>query len=974
MKKLTLFILIIFFAGCTIAPRSPKNWAESTLSQLSLREKIAQMMIFRMNMRFKDISEKKWDEIIQLIKTDGIGGIHLWSGDASSSLIYINEIQNKSRIPIILDADIEYGLNQRFPSGTDFPPMMAIAATGNPENAYLVGKIVAEESRAVGIQWNLSPVVDVNNNPANPIINTRSFGENAEIVERYAVPYMKGLQDNGMLATAKHFPGHGDTETDSHSSLAMIPSDSSRLWTVEIAPFQAMSDAGVDAIMVAHIHAPEFQKESDSPASLDSFWIQTILREKIGFKGVVITDGMGMGGIVKNYSDAFALVETIKAGSDVVIQNYDLKGSIDIIEQAVLRNEIPITRINSAALKMLKLKQKVGLHHTAILSSAHARKILNKEENKSIASQIASEAITCVKNNLDLIPLASDSNSHLFVMDIYDSKNNHSLSNVTKGLKKSGLNFKSIQIDESDTDEYLKTVIDNIPSNSRILLNVFVNQKAWKNEIYLSKKLTNFVRSLMNVSDDIILASLGTPYLIQDFPEIPVYLCAYKNNQVMQRALVKALIGKTRISGKLPVTIPGVAAIGDGKVIEKKKYTQKKNNYSSGKEIIQVMPSEIGVNTENLSKLLKESVDDKAWPGGVLLAAKDGNIFIKEAVGYHTYEKNRKTRTSDIFDIASITKVISTTSAIMKLVEEEKINLNDPVVKYLPEFKGKQSKYFKQKSKITIRNLLTHTSGLAPFKQFYLMESNVRVRLDSLYNIEPETGLEEKMIYSDIGIILLGKLVEKVSSVRLDLFVDSLIFDPMGMTSTFYNPKSDKKHRIVPTEVSELYREGLIHSEVHDENAHSLGGVAGHAGLFSTVRDLSRFSQMMLNKGLYGWTRIFRSETVELFTQRANIIKGNSRCLGWDSPEGEASGGVYLSDSSFGHTGFTGTSLWIDPENNIIVILLTNAVHPNRSAKNPKYYEWRQRIHSGVYETLGFNEKNPNLKLKSRWQKLSQID
>ncbi|MBT4177831.1 MAG: serine hydrolase, partial [Candidatus Marinimicrobia bacterium] len=321
---------------------------------------------------------------------------------------------------------------------------------------------------------------------------------------------------------------------------------------------------------------------------------------------------------------------------------------------------------------------------------------------------------------------------------------------------------------------------------------------------------------------------------------------------------------------------------------------------------------------------------------------------------------------SDIFDLASITKVISTTSAIMNLVDSKQIKLDDPIVKHLAAFKGKQRKYFEQKPKVTIRHLLTHTGGLPPFKRYYKINNKSgQAILDSVYNTEPIYGLEAQMKYSDVGLIVLGKMVEQITEMPLDTFVDSLIFEPLGMTSTFFNPTSEKLHRIVPTEYSPDGQ--LIHGKVHDENAYSLGGVAGHAGLFSTAKDLARFSQMMLNGGIYGWKRIFREETVSLFTKRANIIEGNSRCLGWDSPDGEASGGVYLSDQSFGHTGFTGTSLWIDPENDVIVILLTNAVHPNRNYKDPKYYEWRQKIHSSVYEILGFKEKNSNLKWKERW-------
>ncbi len=972
MKNQTfILILILLFAGCTTLPNQQKNWAEKTLSELTLREKIAQMMIYRMNMRFKDIPEKKWDEITHLIETDGIGGIHLWYGDVSSSLVIMNDMQAMSKIPIIFDADMEYGLHQRFPSGTDLPPFMAIAATDNPDNAYLAGKIVAEEARAAGIQWNLSPVVDVNNNSENPIINTRSFGEHPDLVTNFAIPYMRGLQENGVLATAKHFPGHGDTETDSHSSLAMIPSDSGRLWSVEIPPFQAMADAGVDAIMVAHVHAPDYQPESDSPASIDPFWIQSILKQKIGFDGVVITDAMGMGGVTKNYSDAYALIETINAGSDVIIQNYNLKGSIDVVEKAVHQGLIPINRINESALKMLQIKMKAGLNQSKFITSDYARQTIGKKENRTVANQMATEAITCVKNELNLIPLVNNEKNPLFVIDLFDSRNNHSHSLVSKDIKKLGTAVKIIQIDESDSRNYLNTVLEDIPVNSPILINAFVNPKAWKDQINLSNKLSDFVRSLVKKTDNIILASLGTPYLIREFPEIPVYICAYKDNTVMQNALVKALLGETKISGKLPVSIPGVATIGEGIVLERQRTVKQKKAHKPSTEIIQVLPTELGVKTNKLNQLLEESVRDRAWPGGVLLAAKNGKIFSKKAFGFHTYDQNRDVRTSDIFDLASITKVIATTSSIMKLVESGKVDLDDPVVKHLPEFSGKQKAADSQKSIITIRHLLTHTGGLPSFKQYYKMNGSIESKLDSVFNTAPESGLGEKTIYSDIGLIVLGKLIEKVSDVTLDQFADSLIFQPLGMTSTFFNPPQEKFHRIVPTEISEDYRAGLIQGEAHDENAHCIGGVSGHAGLFSTVRDLARFSQMMLNKGLYGWTRIFRQETIELFTQRANIIEGSSRCLGWDSPDGEASGGIYLSDSSYGHNGFTGTSLWIDPENQVIVVLLTNAVHPNRSAKNPKYFDWRQRIHSAVYESLGFTEQNPNLKLKSRWKYIS---
>jgi CubicO group peptidase (beta-lactamase class C family) len=433
----------------------------------------------------------------------------------------------------------------------------------------------------------------------------------------------------------------------------------------------------------------------------------------------------------------------------------------------------------------------------------------------------------------------------------------------------------------------------------------------------------------------------------------------------MQNALADALLGLKDISGRLPVTIPNLYEIGSGMFKEKKIEIEEISEYTPGTQVKRVLPRAVGVDNSYLESFMESAIEDSAWPGGVLLAAKGGNIFYHHGHGFHTYARNYPVRSSDIFDLASITKVIATTSAIMRLVDQNKINIDKPVVTYLPDFKGKKKKYKKQKSTITVKDLLSHSSGLPAFKQYYQMKKSRDLILGSIYDTESVRMIGDTMIYSDVGAIMLGELVEKVSGLSLNKFTDSLVFEPLGMTTTFFNPPKEKIHRIVPTEIDP--NGNLIHGYVHDENAHSLGGVAGHAGLFSTAKDLAIFSQMMLNKGIYGWKRIFRQNTVELFTTRADMIPGSSRCLGWDSPSGASSGGVYLSDASFGHGGYTGTTLWIDPENEIIVILLTNAVHPNRKNKEPKYFDWRHRIHSAVYESLSLNEKNPSLELRPRW-------
>ena len=436
----------------------------------------------------------------------------------------------------------------------------------------------------------------------------------------------------------------------------------------------------------------------------------------------------------------------------------------------------------------------------------------------------------------------------------------------------------------------------------------------------------------------------------------------------MQNAFVRALTGRENISGKLPITIPGIAERNFGIPIRKKPiwFTQEPA-HESGKKLKWVMPAEAGADITALDLLLDEAIADSAWPGNVLLAAKDGQVFYHEANGYHTYSHQRRMSPSDIFDLASISKAVSTTSAVMFLVEQNKVSLDTKVHKIIPRFAQKKDDSSKARKNITLKHLLTHTAGLPAFKQYYLMDIEAADILADICDTELLYEPGTKTIYSDLGLILLGRLVESLAGMPLDVFIDKNLLQHLGMNNTFYNPPEHKLKRIVPTEIVSGYRSGLIHGEVHDENAQKLGGVAGHAGLFSTASELARFAQMMLNNGKYGKKIIFKEKTVRQFTQRAMVDTSSSRCLGWDSPSGNASGGVYQSENSYGHTGYTGTSLWIDPDHNLFVILLTNAVHPDRSYKDPTYFDWRQRIHSAVYESLGITIQNPNLTWRTQW-------
>ncbi len=953
-QKIILLIAISFFMSCAGPGQFvfQQSWAERTLQKLTLREKIGQMMLYGMHMKFMNDEDSRLKEIKKYIETDGVGGIHLWSGEVGMSLTMLNELQNLSKVPIIVDADIEHGLNQRFTSGTDLPPFMAIAATGNPKLAYEAARIKAIEARAVGIHWNFSPVTDVNNNPANPIINVRSFGEDPEMVGKYAVEYIRGLQENGLMSTAKHFPGHGDTETDSHTSLARIPSDSTRLWDVEIQPFKTAIDAGVDAIMVAHVHAPDLQPNADLPATLSHYWTTNILKEELDFDGVIVTDAMGMGGVARNYSKDYGLIHAINAGCDFIIQAHRVTDAIDVVEKAVNEGVISVERINESALKMLRMKERSGLHLNRTVSLDQAQKSLGISAHKKMAANIASKSITLVKNKGQILPLKKV-DGDLIIIDLYDHPNDHSMSTMSAQLKKSKYPMKFYQIDESDSSNYLLSVLDQISPTSTVIVNAFASPKAHKDRIALPKTETDFLNKLIQKVKRTILISFGNPYLVQDFPEAPVYICAYKGNSVMQTATAEALLGQKPITGLLPITIPDIASIGDGISIEKKPLWVKPSPYRSGKMLQWSMAYESDAGISELKMILIEAVKDSAFPGGVLLAAKDGKIFFHEGVGFHTYARKRPVKPSDIYDLASLTKVIGTTAAIMKLVDQKKLNINDKVVQYLPAFGNSE-----QKKQVTINHLMTHYSGLPADKRYDLEKSH----WDDVIKTEliSDPGSERK--YSDVGFMILGQIIEKVSGQYMKEYLEEFVYGPLGMETTVFNPINPLR-RIAPTEVAPNGE--LIHGVVHDEKARYFGGNAGHAGLFATARDLALFGQTLINGGIYGWKRIFKEETVELFTL---TLQKNGELLGWDQPGGFNPFGVYHSDNTFGHTGFTGTSIWIDPDNNMIVILLTNAVHPNREMKAPNYYDWGQRIISEAYEAVGLIEQNPELKWRERWE------
>ncbi len=978
--------VLLLLAGCSSQKLTPEeSWARQTLESLTLREKVAQMMVYHMRLDYLPEGSEKWQEIETILEDEGIGVLHVWGGPLGTAVETLNEMQRRSKVPIMVQADLEYGLNARFPGGTHIPWPMAQTATWDPELAYEAGRITAIEGRAVGIHLALAPVADVNNNPFNPIINTRAYSEDPDQVITYASAFLKGMQEHGMAGTAKHFPGHGDTETDSHSKLAVIPSDSARLWDIELKPFKALVDAGVEVAMVGHLDAGDFQYEPGVPSSLSPYWLNGILRDEMGFKGVIITDNMGMGGITNHYTDRSALIKTINAGSDLIIQNYDYRNSVNMVIEAVTDGMISESRIDEAAYRILTLKAKLGLHKRRTVDFNLTRHNYGHGANLEKGAEIVEKSITLVRDRDSLLLNDAIRHERVYCIDLYDRAHSDSPTRVERILRGANVKLTNYILDIDEPQQRYDEVSAAIPDSAIILINAFCSIHMNKDRIFFPQHQQEFVNGLSARSERVILVSFGTPYLLYAFPDIQTYLCAYGGRSEVQEAAAKAILGLSAVSGRLPVTIPGIAPHGAGIQVKPHAVDTQTATDSPFEDLPSeitdplplVDPEEMDYDVAKVMTVMRRALDENAWPGGVLVAGKDGRIFLNEYFGTHTYDDEMGTYRADVFDLASVSKVIGTTSAAMKLYEEGRLDLDTAVVAYLPEFQGPDSLQTEWKKRVTPRHLLTHTSGLLPFQRFYTMEApDITARFDSVFQSPLDTLPGIEYVYSDIGMITLGKVIERITGMGLDEYTRTAIFEPLGMESTGYTPTLIPRDRIVPTEISDWAGE-LIHGYVHDENSHSLGGVTGHAGLFSTGLDLARYAQMILNDGILGDVRIFQPETIELFLQPAGIVEegyGATRTLGWGGPWEDSSGGIYVDSNAVGHTGYTGTSVWIDPGNQIFVILLTNAVHPHRSWKYPNYFDWRHLVHSAVYESVGFTEPNPGLEWSERWIRERELE
>ena len=959
--RLRWSFLLCFILAMTPASRSAKSatakskraptdsaWVEKTLKNMSLQEKLGQMLVVYYFGEFTSTESSDYKDLVDEVEKKHVGGFILGTrrqplgierGGVYAAAVLGNQMQKRAKIPLIISADFERGTAMRIDEGTCFPFAMAVGSTDNPKDAYTIGKVTALEARAAGIRWIFAPDADVNDNPDNPIINIRSFGEDPKRVGEYVAEFVHGVQENGGLATAKHFPGHGDVSVDSHLSLATVPGDRARLESVELVPFRAAIAAGVGSIMTGHLAVPAFEPDTNLPATMSPHILTDLLRKELGYDGLIVTDALDMGGVTSLYPPGEAAAGAIAAGADVLLLSPNDDAALQGLEDAVKSGRIPMARVDDAVRRILRAKARLGLDKDRLVDVNAINTNFGKPEFVAAAQDMADRGVVLLRDGAHVLPLDAARPLRLLLVQLSGDPDPYPGTAFEEEIRSK---VSTVTVLRADT-QFSKVGALKMPAPDTYdvaIAAVYVRVADRKGSVGLPDEQSAIVNDLIAGPKPVIVAAFGSPYLIERFPNAKTWIAEFSTPDISQRAVACAIFGQNAIGGKIPVTVPGVAKRGDG--ISAAKYSM----------TLQAAPAEMSGRLKHAYEVLDQAVATGAFPGGVVAVGYGDNVAV-HPFGRFTYENNSPAVNAEtMYDLASLTKVVATTTAIMLLEEDHRIDINSPVARYLPEWMNAAAKDPNPawRAKVTVRNLLLHDSGLPAHKKFYEEVDGkekviARVIAEPLVS-EPGTKVE----YSDLGFMLLGEIIERLTGQDLDAFAKDEIFEPLGMAHTMFEPPKSLRKLIPPEEKNAEGREGLIQGEVHDGNAFAMDGVSGHAGLFSTAGDLAIFAQMMLNGGIYAQHRLLERSTIDEFTARVQI-GSSARAIGWDVPVEPSSSGEYFSSHSFGHTGFTGTSIWIDPEKELFVILLTNRVYP--TAENIKIRQVRPILHDAVVEGLG---------------------
>ncbi len=939
--------------------------ADSILRNLTLDEKIGQLFMIP---AYSNQGSQPDAKVSKLVKDYHVGGIIFFKGYPTNQAILTNSYQSMAKIPLMIGIDGEWGLAMRLDSIISFPKQMTLGAVKDNNLIYQMGREVAFQCKRLGVHINFAPVADINNNPLNPVIHMRSFGEVKTQVANKAYAYMKGLQDGGVLAVAKHFPGHGDTDIDSHKDLPVIKFDYTRLDTLELYPFKYLISKGVKGVMVAHIQFPFFEKNRKLPATLSAKVINGILKDSLQFKGVVFTDALNMQGVTKYHKQGEIEVKALLAGNDVLLFPGNVPVAVSAIKNALNTGFITEDLINQKVKKIIIAKLELGVFGTKKINTSNIVSDINNFHADILKRRIIESAITLVKDDNSFIPVNDSMLNSIVSLAIGPLKDNL----FQKSLQKYGA-IKNLHVSMHEQPQTYKNYLDSINNYKLVIVSLHSLSQYNVKTFGISSSLHKFLNALMK-KDNVVLLNFGSPYALKNYSSFHTILQVNENDDLFQQIAAQSVFGGVPVKGILPVSINSELMAGSG-IIRKNSIRLK---YS--------IPEVVGILEKNLTDIdtiIENAIENEETPGCQVLIAKNNTVIYNKAFGYQTYDKKIPVSGQNLFDIASVTKIAATMLSIMHLYEKGDLKLSQTVADFFTdtsEFSYKDTR---------IKEMLLHEAGFEPWIAFYKQTTDKqkmpspeyfskkpidgkRVRVtgdlyaintisDTIWKVIYETEINKKgeYSYSDLDFIFLKRIIDSIIQTPFDLYLDNNYYKPLGMNYTTFNP-SDKfpVRQMVPAEDDKYFRQEVIQGYVHDPAAALLGGISGHAGLFSNVNDLAKLAQMWLNGGMYGTTKYFEQQTINYFT--ANQSNVSRRGLGFDKPERNPdesySPASRLADTStYGHTGFTGTCIWIDPKNELVYIFLSNRTFPDALNKSLIKNNTRNRIHDLIYEAIRQN-------------------
>ncbi len=952
-----------------------QHWVDSVFQSLTPEQKIGQ---FFMVATYSNRSEGHYQYIDHLIETSHIGGLIFFQGGPYRQAILTNRYQALSKVPLLIGIDGEWGLGMRLDSTTEFPKQMTLGAIRNTDYVRQMGDEIGRQCQRLGIQINFAPVSDINSNPANPVIGNRSFGETRENVATKAIAYMHGLQGRHVIATAKHFPGHGDSNTDSHHTLPLISRSSEQLRDIDLYPFRQLIADSLMGMVTGHLHVPVVDNSSPAlAATLSEKVVTDLLKRELGFRGLVFTDALNMAGVSRSVRREDVNLKALQAGNDILLYPENVKDAGRIILEAIQQGKISQALIDEKVRKILRAKYWAGLAHRQPISLVNLAADLNAPEAHQLKADLSEQAVTVVSDPQKLLPIHRLDTLQLASISIGADRSPTGAETIFQQTIDQYAPCVHITLpDKPTTDVELAEVLTQVGSANLVLLSYHHMSESAYRRFGLTKPSTDLIGRLKQLGKKVIVTAFGSPYSLPAFAGADALVCAYQDFEEMQQTVPQVLFGALGAKGMLPVTA-GDWRTGTGLQLE------------PGGRLAAGTPESVGMKSAVLAKIdviVQDAIRDRVVPGCQVLVARKGKIVYSKNFGGLTYGPTAERVTdATLYDLASVTKVLSTLQAVMWLYDRKQLDLDQKASFYLPELRGTN------KQSISIRDLLWHQSGLIAFyPQLWDRTRNPGGGLkpeyyspvaDSLHTLQIAPTLWAKpalkdsvwkwviqspmsrktdesgkpaYVYSDLGFLTLQKVVERITRQPLDKFVAAQFYRPLGLSTICFTPLQRLTNpHCAPTEQDTYFRNSLLVGTVHDQMAAVQGGVSGHAGLFGTAREVAAILQMNLQNGEYGGHRFFQTSTVPYFAQ--TISPRSYRALGWDKLN-PTDNSVYLADQassrSFGHTGFTGNMVWIDPEKELVFVFLSNRIYPTAANTLINTTKLRRRIDEVVYQSM----------------------